>query len=483
MSWSEAEGPVAVLGDGDSTDVAVVAWLGGETVVVATAGGGGGAPRVSDSAVVRVVPGAPELAWVVPNTFVAGASPGTLTAVGANATRTVVTWNGTALESAIADPGSLFHPASARGTAPAALLADAGSADVALVTAPPGGGGSASIPVYVVDHVPDRFASVSAGGFHSCALDPDGRGWCWGTAQAGPGAAPGDGGGAPRRPIPVPVHGGPPFATLEAGSERSCGLTPAGAAWCWGWGVGGTLGAGNQANRPGGLAFDTLALGGEVACGLVDGAAWCWGRLPDPVSAPTPVDTGQRFVELAVGDEHACGLTADGSAWCWGANPDGGLGVADTGYVASPEPVVGGVRFQTLDATDDTTCGLRVDGAAFCWGAWHLDPGPGHTLTVPLHVAQGTTFRALSTGAARACGLTEDGAAYCWDGSDPAAEVPGGHVWSTLSAGREHTCGVTRDGAVWCWGFNEYGQLGTDRSLDPPGYPRSAEPLPLAFGP
>ena len=54
---------------------------------------------------------------------------------------------------------------------------------------------------------------------------------------------------APRmRPINAAI-------TTVTGSElHSCGLTPAGAAWCWGVGLGGQLGDGSQANSTSPLA-------------------------------------------------------------------------------------------------------------------------------------------------------------------------------------------------------------------------------------
>ena len=79
------------------------------------------------------------------------------------------------------------------------------------------------------------------------------------------------------------------FRSIAAGPQYSCGVTTANAAYCWGgdeylsrWGA---LGAGaNQTSAPvpravSGPALSSVSVGLYSACGLTPaGAAWCWGR-------------------------------------------------------------------------------------------------------------------------------------------------------------------------------------------------------------
>ena len=98
--------------------------------------------------------------------------------------------------------------------------------------------------VYVTSELPVTtgltFAAVSAGGYFACGVTTAGAAYCWGFN--------GDGelgtGTTTTSPTPVAVTGGLTFATVSAGQSSACGVTTAGAAYCWGWAAYGGLGNG-----------------------------------------------------------------------------------------------------------------------------------------------------------------------------------------------------------------------------------------------
>lgn len=79
------------------------------------------------------------------------------------------------------------------------------------------------------------------------------------------------------------------FMKVGRGDEYACGLTAEGTVYCWGWDRSGILGTDEPADR-------CSVVGLKVRCARV----------------PVRVRTDVSFVDLTVGDYHACGLTSSG---------------------------------------------------------------------------------------------------------------------------------------------------------------------------
>lgn len=156
--------------------------------------------------------------------------------------------------------------------------------------------GSQETPTPVAgDH---RWQVIRQGSNHACGLDRNGRAWCWGRSYFGQLGHDGDGqcrgahSACSTAPMPVDVN--ERFAQLAVGTETTCALDGEGRAWCWGDGEHGMLADGEvgkhhrQEPRPidTQLRFSSLTLEGHRACGIERGTgyAWCWGGASDPVT-------------------------------------------------------------------------------------------------------------------------------------------------------------------------------------------------------
>src|SRR5450759_3592960 len=249
---------------------------------------------------------------------------------------------------------------------------------------------------------------VVTGASHTCALAPSGQAYCWGdngNGQLGDNTTT-------DRSTPVAVQqGGVTFSSITAGLTYTCGLTSAGAAWCWGDNGQGRLGDNTTTERhlpvavqQGGVTFTSITGGADHTCGLTSaGAAYCWGinwagQLGDNTTTerdvPTAVQQGPvTFSSITASYYHTCGLTSAGAAWCWGGNWYGELGDNTTTSRSAPVAVQqGGVTFTSITAGRNGSCGLTGAGAAWCWGAnWNGQLGDNTTTgaTTPVAVSGG----------------------------------------------------------------------------------------------
>lgn len=196
------------------------------------------------------------------------------------------------------------------------------------------------------------WSTVAAGTDHSCGLTTGGAVFCWGLAtQVGVGDttayAPFSGtscgksaGGSGRCAwAPLAVTGVASSTLLASTGTTTCAVTTADELWCWGY-VGPA--AGNAGQVPGkqpvpviparvaiGSAggYCIVSSGGDVYCGSFGGV-------------PALLQGGLKFLDVATGSDHACGVGTTGLLFCWGQNGAGQLGVGDSAARNLPTQVV-----------------------------------------------------------------------------------------------------------------------------------------------
>jgi alpha-tubulin suppressor-like RCC1 family protein len=202
------------------------------------------------------------------------------------------------------------------------------------------------------------FSVLSAGQDHVCGLVADGTAYCWGWniyGQLGTGPVGGNYPEPAASSAPLAVLGGLKFADISGGGQHTCALTTTGAAYCWGDNNAGKLGTGTTGGAglvpapvTGKLAFASIRAAEGHTCALTSaGVAYCWGdnsyqELGDSTKGgssnyPVAVAGGLSFSTIAASGYHTCGLVSGGQAYCWGA--------ADYGELGTVSPVKQAPRF------------------------------------------------------------------------------------------------------------------------------------------
>lgn len=312
------------------------------------------------------------------------------------------------------------------------------------------------------------------------------------------------------------------FASVSAGQDFTCGVTPLKTVFCWGRNATGALGNGTTSNSttpvpitmPPGVLFDSVSAGQDHACGLATtGAVFCWGGNAfgqlgnggtSPQTTPTLVSApGVTFASVSAAAQFTCALTTGTNATidCWGLNSSGQLGTSIDAGTSTPNPApleVTGGPFRAVSATQGHACGILsggADGTVVCWGlndAAQLGRGGGTSPPFdqnPQAIFGSVRYAEVSGGFRFACAI-ESGTttADCWGLNDvgqlgtstsstvqssPVA-VNGGLRFTQLSTGQGLACGVVSTGQGYCWGDNTFGQLGIG------GGPTPVQPGPQA---
>ena len=353
--------------------------------------------------------------------------------------------------------------------------------------------------------------SVSVGGDHSCALKGDGAAFCWGSNRYYQlGAAQSDTICGSTKDhfacamIAQPVQPGVKFASISVGARHTCAITLAREAYCWG---GNELGQVSELSPTGpipvkiagSLGWTQISAGYSHSCAVrTDGAAFCWGAndrgqlgngAQGAVTGLVRVLIPAPIASISAGHQRTCARTTTGTVYCWGAvwfeRADG---LEMTRSQAMPQLVPNAPAMAWLSVGTFTTCGADVSGFAYCWEAnprGEMGNGTQDGSTSPQRVASNLEFIQVSAGIVQSCGVVTSGAGYCWGDNTfgqlgvtpssliercggqqlPCSTTPipvfGRQQFTEISTGfGSHACGVTVRGNLYCWGLGISGQRG-----------------------
>ncbi len=291
-------------------------------------------------------------------------------------------------------------------------------------------------------------AQVSVGLGFSCAVKNDGTPECWGVNASGELGVGATSTTATLRPAFVSTA--LKFIKISSGGSSSCGVTTAGAVYCWGSNVYGQIGPAiamttTTASAPqlvsGLSAASDVKVGAGFACALTTaGNVYCWGdnsakELASPTITTTNIPTlvpglsGIVSLDVSRGTEllvyngivstnRACAVNASGSLYCWGFNPTAVL----NGVATPTVTLVSGVPALTsVSVGQQFNCGVTTAKTVVCWGdqysgelgnavasgAYGTYPAVPYTLAL-------SNVSEVASGPAQSCAVYGSGQVACW---------------------------------------------------------------------
>ena len=301
-------------------------------------------------------------------------------------------------------------------------------------------------PVSVLGAV-KTFCKVSVGGFHSLAIDKNGRLWAWGNNSNG---QLGNNTSANSVCTPVSVLGAvKTFCHIAGGNSQSVAIDKNGQAWGWGFNGSGQTGDGSATDRLTPVSvqgqkktFCKIASGNGVTLSIDNyGRLWAWGfngnaQIGDdstiPKRTPTRVCNTRTFCEVRGANTHVLAIEKNGQVWAWGTNTSGQLGNFYISSVLTPVSVAGAVKtFCQINAQNTHSIALDKNGKIWTWGRNDVGQlGIGSTIDYV------TTPRSLY-------------------GNKTFCKINNNEVGSYSAA-------IDYQGRVWSWGQNTFNQLGTN---------------------
>ena len=338
-----------------------------------------------------------------------------------------------------------------------------------------------------------NWRSVSVGYYHVLALKTDGTLWAWGSntqGQLGTGST-----SYTPQATPVQVGAATTWQSVSAGEYHSLAIQQDGTLWSWGNDTYGQLGQGGLfmqtgLSTPRQVGTDTnwrrVAAGAAHSLALkTTGTLWGWGNntsgqvgtglVSSSPSVPTQVGTAATWGSISGGRYHSAAIRQDGTLWTWGDNYYGQLGDGTTTAQAAPQQVGALATWQSASAGNSHTVALRTDNTCWAWGGnflSQLGTGGGLQLT-PVQLLPPTTWREVAAGTSYTVAIRTDGTLWAWgynaDGElglgnttnqTAPQQVGTATTWQSVSAADYHTMAIRTDGTLWAWGFNGNGRLG-----------------------
>ena len=334
------------------------------------------------------------------------------------------------------------------------------------------------------------FAHVSAGRYHTVAIDTHGQLWTWGGNAFG---QLGDGTTALSRGEPARIGIATNWYYVAAGEFHNVALNSNGELWAWGNNESGRLGDGSRSHRNiparvgASVNWSSVSAGNEHTVAISEyGELWAWGNNSQGrlgvgggiFIRDTPMRVGSQvnWSSVSAGGSHTVAINEYGELWAWGRNLHGRLGDGTTVNRMEPVRVGLATNWSSVSAGYEHTLATTTNGQLWAWGNsanGRLGGGGAAANLAPMRIGATTNWLGVSAGNMHSAAVTTSGELWAWghgahgrlgngeitDRNTP-VQVDANINWASVSTGNAHTMAVTTSGELWAWGANGSGRLG-----------------------
>lgn len=286
---------------------------------------------------------------------------------------------------------------------------------------------------------------ISAGGYHTTALDSNGTVWAWGNNFFGQLATR----SVDSSNKPLEVSTPTQITKLSSGAYHTLAIDKFSNVWGWGHNRYGQIGDNSVDNHYTPVKtqviknIEVIKAGYQHSLAINNlGELWAWGdnyygQLGDGTitlqAKPIQITTLPAVLDISAGLKHSMALSTDGNVWIWGTSDRGqlGLGYFNTESL-SPTQLTTLSEITSIGAGDFHSFAIDALGNTYGWGScYYAEAGSnciyGDNMFSPLLLSE----------------------------FQDAVQIDGGY---------DFTLARTSSGRVYGWGSSQHGQVGGKRN-------------------